>query len=390
MEYKSFEIYVNPDGSFNEAIVKTNLSDMKITNKENLDNIMLAVAASKGISYDELKSSPMVSVKLAPSSIKDKETEKETEKELTPSSSEPKKEDEDEYYIVADKGTDDKTSDDETKKEKNPIRVKNLVATITAITLIGVGTYALNKSGIVGKIKDSLTPKITDNTDYTIPSTYIETSDTGIPTENDEYEENMQSVYQNQATTAQTVSQVASSDVETKSFDDFMNALNDVSMTANANMFEISNFLMGSPIQGTAVYNNYASLFSNEIDSLVVKYFSDYRNLVVKNAYELQNTDEVSYALQSAYTTLTEFVVMGKDYQFTKENGETVVVNFLDLSPMARATVLNIAMALYTVNQDYTYNSEAGAMFPKYDCLVSIEEAYDRTVQEIEGLGFKK
>lgn len=367
MEYKSFEIYVNPDGSFNEAIVKTNLSDMKITNKENLDNIMLAVAASKGISYDELKSSPMVSVKLAP---------RDEEPELPPSSGEP--------------GEEDEVDEEETRREKNPIRVKNLVATITAITLIGVGTYALNKSGIVGKIKDSLTPKITDNTDYTIPSTYIETSDTGIPTENDEYEENMQSVYQNQATTAQTVSQVASSDVETKSFDDFMNALNDVSMTANANMFEISNFLMGSPIQGTAVYNNYASLFSNEIDSLVVKYFSDYRNLVVKNAYELQNTDEVSYALQSAYTTLTEFVVMGKDYQFTKENGETVVVNFLDLSPMARATVLNIAMALYTVNQDYTYNSEAGAMFPKYDCLVSIEEAYDRTVQEIEGLGFKK
>lgn len=351
MEYKNMELYLKSDGTFDNAVIYTNIGTLRVTEKDEFDRVLKDFSKQESIPTDALLTSDKY-VKVVRERPKAKLGEVDDED------------------IIYDEDLAMPDNKKKTKKEKEPKKekktkkswIKRLIATVTAVVVLGTGAYHLDKHKKVfnGKVVSFVSTvsadvnnaynNLTSNND----NATITVLDSGNGTS--EYDDVMSNVSKRQENNRGVEQQVANNKVVELTKEEILQFVNDNARIANSSMFEVSQYINGKSLTGKAYYYNFESnkVYPNSVDYILVKKFSDLRNSVLDQAFKNKNVEATKEAIREFYSLYTEVVTLSKTVKITN-NGRTYNVKFDDLSDMAKTTILELGTALFEINLDYNY-----------------------------------
>lgn len=377
MKYKNITIYYDKDESFEKAIIETKYGNLEIKSEEEFKSLINEYAKQNGLTVKEL-----LAKKDLIKTVKDADTKKKSAystRDLT---------DEELGEIVFE------IDEKEKKHKKKKSWIKRLIAGTAIIAILGTGTYYLdkNKKLFGGKIYAIFNPNkkvetLVDNksnNNVQTNSNNNKTSNNGKITSvssgndnNSEYDQNMKGVINREENNNQVISQLSNGTVVELSNEQLLETLNDHSRIANSSIFEVSQYINDRGLSGTAYYYNFENLFNKDsLDYNTVKMFSDIRNSIISDVFKEKNKNWAKDGIESFYNLFID-LVFGNGSLKVIIDGQESVINFNDLSDMAKTTVLELGTAMLTIDYDYSYN-DGNLSFEK-------EEILNNSVSMLEG-----
>lgn len=353
MEYKKVIIYRDENGDFTKAVVETNFGVLEILDKDKVKVLLQEFAHQKGLDLDVLLTNEELVNEVVVRIHEEPKDDKEHFEEDRPRARYASEEEADEVVFDVDHKK-------KKKKKGNSGFIKKLVTYASVIAVLATGSVVLVRSKVGGKvvkffqnigtnIEDTFNGNKNDNNIQNI--TVVNPGDTS----ESEYDKVMQGVIKRQDETNEVTSQLTNNKVVELTHEQILSALNDNTRIANSSIFEVSQYINGHELTGNAYYNNFESIFgNNNMDYYAVKKFSDMRNEVLRLVYEAKDVERAKAAIRDFYSLYTEFVTLEKKC-IVKVDGKDVTVNFSELSDMAQATVLDLGIAMFTINLDYNY-----------------------------------
>ena len=367
MTYNNCEVYYNKDNEFEKAIFSTSVGRLEIIDESIFNTKINEFARQERLSVDDLLNKDNLIKKFK--SNKNKTKKNKIEKMTS-----------DQYYNYV------------LRRKKNSGLVKGLAIT-TSIAVLAGGIWVISKLAPGRKTTDDF--KIPTKNQYTIEQNTGTSNDliddnevaltpsyTGINSVNSgssngsEYDKVMSGVINREQENNQIISQLVTGNTVELSNEEILQAINDNSRSANSSIFEVSQYINDRGLHGTAYYCSFEKLFTpGTVDYNAVKMFSDMRNDIVKTVFQSKNKTAAISKIDAFYNLYTEFVMVGP-CKFTLGN-QSYVINYNDLSDMAKATILEIGSAMFTIDLDYTYN-DGKYKFKK-------DEIYNDSVSMLEG-----
>lgn len=362
MKYKNITIYYDKDDNFEKAVIETKYNEFEIDNEEKFDALLAEYAEQNGVTVEELiEDEDFIKV------VQDKPKKKiETEKtfELT---------DEELDAIFGD------SSNDDEKKPKKKSWVKRLIAYAAVVAVLGTGSYHLYKHR--DKVKAKLEGLfhsdkkaefvINDSSNNYTYSSSNNTNTSGITTSDNDnkYDEVMVNVMQREEKNNKVIQQLAANGMVVElSNDEIFETLNDHTRIANSSIFEVSQYINDRGLTGKPYYYDFSKLFvPGSADYYAVMMFSNERNDIINEVFQNNNKEEAKELIKSFYNSYTYFV-MSKGTQVFIYDNQRYELKFDDLSDMAKATILEIGSAMFTIDLDYSYN-DGNYRFDKEEIL---------------------
>lgn len=369
MKYNNVVINYNSDGEFIFSDFETNKGNIYVTNKKQHDENIKEFAAQEGITIEEfMKRNDLVQIK------------------------------KEERHSDFDDDMEDEEDNKREKSQKFKKWVKRLIATAAVIVLATCG-YSLDKRKKVfggriyalfhpkEKIESSFKGGMFDANDSDVVSINISTS-VGNGGDN-EYNEYIANVNEKADVNSQIIWQVATNDVVNFNNEEIMEALNANLHISNGSLLGVSQYINDREFDETAYYYNFENLFqpgTTDYNSVFV--FSKMRNDIIEMAFSKKDPNEIKKIIKNYYKMFTDYSVLNKKCKY-KANDQEIVLNYDELSDMAKLVILELGDSMMMVDCDYSYN-DGEVDFDKSDVIEQNESLRNDLLRKIVNKGYRK
>ena len=406
MKYERVNLFLDSDGNFSHATVDTNFGSVSILDELKFNSLLEDYAKQEGITVDDLmKNSKYVQIFQVKKRrrrnnneslpVEDEEVLEETDKDEEQKDNEEEVDEEKEETEDSEEEIVYNANSKKTKK-KNKKGTKKIITRLVAFATAGVvlvtgaihlkkHTNLFNGKHIIFNGEDTnldnpliYQEEVLEQFDYTNGNGQVNGNiyivDSGKDNEG-EYGKVMEGVAGRQEGNEVLTEQLAEKEPVQATSDQILYTLEDNSRIASSSMFEVSEFINGNGLKGKAYYYSFENMFTG-MDYNAVKVFSDMRNIVLRSAFEEKDIESAKTWIRQFYSMYTDFVYGGKSC-LVSVNGKETTIEFDKLSDMAKATILDLGVAMLTVNLDYNY-ANGDEMVSKFDIL-------DNTIAILDG-----
>ena len=254
------------------------------------------------------------------------------------------------------------TKEEKTKEKKNHNGIKiTAIVLASMIGIAGVGYTLCNLLDNKNKNKDDKQDEINKNSIITTVD-YNDKINNGFNGRVDQIVTNENSLREDLS------NMVAENQINNE---EMLQALSDQAAISFSNMYEISEFINGKTLRGNVVMPEFYNLFpSADINFSSVMRFNILHNNIIHYAYEEKSVEKTKNAIDEFNKAFIEFVLNGKECVYIDNNNQPDICYFDDLSPMAQNTIIQMGMAVLTIERDFNFNING----INYNRMKSIEE----------------